>query len=91
MPNTLSQQKLSKEQIQQAKQTQQIKQQGETTILDIIAPADLVVTSNYLQLNKYYIRSLFVYTYPKYLYTNWLSPIITYDIPIDMGMYIYPV
>lgn len=79
------------QQTQQTQQTQQMRQQGEITILDIIAPADLVVTPNYLQLNKYYVRTLFVYTYPRYLYTNWLSPIITYDIPMDMGMYIYPV
>lgn len=65
--------------------------QSETTILDLIAPADLVVSSNYLQLNQYFVKTLFVYTYPRYLYTNWLSPIITYDIPMDIGMYIYPV
>ncbi|MFC1656393.1 VirB4-like conjugal transfer ATPase, CD1110 family [Patescibacteria group bacterium] len=68
-----------------------LRQQGETTILDIIAPADLVVNQNYLQLDKYYVRTMFVYTYPRYLYTNWLSPIITYDIVMDIGMYIYPV
>ncbi|MFH1749761.1 MAG: DUF87 domain-containing protein [bacterium] len=67
------------------------REQGETTILDIIAPSDLVVSPNYLQLNKYYVRTIFVYTYPRYLYTNWLSSIITYDIPLDVGMYIYPV
>ncbi len=73
------------------KQQPTTREQGETTILDIIAPSDLVVNTNYLQLNKIFARTIFVYTYPRYLYTNWLSSIISYDIPLDMGMYIYPV
>lgn len=65
-------------------------QQGLTTTRDIIAPADFIVTSNYLQLGSYYIRTLFVYTYPQFLNTNWLSPIINYDATFDIGMFIYP-
>jgi conjugal transfer ATP-binding protein TraC len=65
-------------------------QQGLTTTRDIIAPADFIVTPNYLQLGTYYVRSLFVYTYPRYLNTNWLSPIINYDFTMDIGMFIIP-
>ncbi len=62
-----------------------------SSVLDLIAPGDFIVTPNYLQLNQYYVKSLFVYTYPRYLYTNWLSPVITYDITMDLGMFVYPV
>ncbi len=65
-------------------------QQGLTTTRDIIAPSDFIVTSNYLQLGSYYVRTLFVYTYPRFLNTNWLSPIINYDLTMDIGMYIHP-
>ena len=61
------------------------------SVLDLIAPGDFIVTPNYIQLNQYYIKTLFVYTYPRYLYTNWLSPVITYDVTMDLGMFIYPV
>jgi type IV secretory pathway VirB4 component len=66
-------------------------QQGLQSVLDLIAPADFIVTPNYLQLNQYYVKTMFVYTYPRYLYTNWLSPVITYDVTMDLSMFIYPV
>jgi len=65
--------------------------QGVASVLDIIAPAGLSITPNYLQLGNFYVKSLFVYTYPRYLQTNWLSPIINYDTALDIGMFIYPI
>jgi len=65
-------------------------QEGLTTTRDIIAPSDFLVTPNYVQLGDYYVRTMFVYTYPRYLNTNWLSPIINYDLSMDIGMYIFP-
>lgn len=65
-------------------------QQGLSTIRDIIAPSDFLVTPNHLQLGSFYVRTLFVYTYPRYLNTNWLSPIINYDLTMDIGMFIIP-
>lgn len=65
-------------------------QQGLTTTRDIIAPADFIVNSNYLQLGSFYLRTLFVYTYPQFLNTNWLSPVINYDLTMDIGMFIVP-
>lgn len=63
---------------------------GTATVRDIIAPASLTVTPNYLELGSYYVKTLFVFTYPRYIETNWLSPIINYDITMDIGMYIHP-
>lgn len=65
--------------------------QGLTNVLDIIAPGGLSITPNYLQLGNFYIRTLFVYTYPRYLNTNWLSPIINYDATLDISFMIYPI
>lgn len=65
-------------------------QQGLTTTRDIIAPADFIVSTNHIQLGSYYVRTLFVYAYPRYLSTNWLSPIINYDATMDIGMFISP-
>lgn len=65
-------------------------QEGITTVRDIIAPADFLVNTNYIQLGSFYVRTLFVYTYPRYLNTNWLSPIINYDLTMDIGMFIVP-
>jgi conjugal transfer ATP-binding protein TraC len=65
-------------------------QQGLTTTRDIIAPADFVVSTNHIQMGSYFVRTVFVYTYPRYLNTNWLSPIINYDLTMDVGMFIVP-
>lgn len=63
---------------------------GTSSVRDIIAPAAFTVNSNYLQVGSLFTKTLFVFTYPRYIETNWLSPIINYDITIDMGMYIHP-
>jgi len=63
---------------------------GLSSIRDVIAPSAFVVNSNSLQIGELHVKTLFVFTYPRYLETNWLSPIINYDLTMDMGMYIHP-
>lgn len=65
-------------------------QQGLATTRDIIAPADFLVTTSHIQLGNYFARTLFVYTYPRFLNTNWLSPIINYPLTMDISMFIVP-
>lgn len=64
--------------------------EGMSSILDIIAPAVLAISPNEIQLGEQFVRTLFVYTYPRYLQTNWLSSIIDYDITMDISMFVYP-
>lgn len=66
-------------------------QQGMSSVLDIIAPAAIEIKPNYLKLGNTLTRTLFVFTYPSYVQTNWLSSIINYDITLDIAMYIYPI
>jgi type IV secretory pathway VirB4 component len=65
-------------------------EEGLATTRDIIAPADFLVTTSYIQLGTYFAKTLFVYTYPRFLNTNWLSPIINYDFTMDISMFIVP-
>lgn len=64
--------------------------EGLATTRDIIAPADFLVSTNYIQLGSYYARGLFVYTYPRFLNTNWLSPVINFPLTLDMAMFVTP-
>ncbi len=64
--------------------------EGMSSILDIIAPSVLQINPNEIQLGEQFVKTLFVYTYPRYLQTNWLSSIIDYDITMDISMFIYP-
>lgn len=59
-------------------------------MLDFIAPASYLITPNFLQINDLFVKTLFVYSYPRFLNSNWLSPVINYDITMDVGMYIAP-
>lgn len=64
--------------------------QGLASVPDIISPAAFMVTPNFLEIGGLYARTLFVFTYPRYLETNWLAPVISYDITLDMAMFIHP-
>ncbi|MBM2820290.1 MAG: Type secretory pathway VirB4 component-like protein [Candidatus Berkelbacteria bacterium] len=66
-------------------------QQGMSSVLDLIAPAAYKIEPNYLLLGNTYVRTLFVFTYPRYVQTNWLSGIINFDITLDISMFVYPI
>lgn len=66
-------------------------QQGMASVLDLVAPAAFKIEPNFLQLGSLYVRTLFTFTYPRYVQTNWLSPIINYDITLDISMFVYPI
>ena len=66
-------------------------EQGITTLRDMISPSSIELYSNYFRLGTKYGRTLYVYGYPRTLYTGWLSPLINIDEVLDVSMYIYPV
>lgn len=64
---------------------------GITTLRDIIAPSSLEIQSAYFRLGTRYGRTLYIYGYPREIYTGWISSIINIDEVIDVSMFIYPV
>ncbi len=62
-----------------------------TNALDIIAPASIEVTQNYVQMEERFAKTYFVFSYPRYLSTGWLSPIINMDIPFDISFFFHPI
>lgn len=70
---------------------QQAFEQGITTLRDLISPSSIEIHSDYFRLGTKYGRTMYVYGYPRTLYTGWLSPLINIDEVIDISMYIYPV
>lgn len=69
----------------------EIYQSGVTTLRDIIAPAALEISPSFLRLGEKFVRTLFVFSYPRYLHTNWFSPIINLDKVFDISLFIHPV
>lgn len=78
------------EDLKKQHQAEEVFRKGMANILDLIAPSDFLVTPNYLRLENTFVKTIFVFTYPRYLQTNWLSNVINYDIVCDIGMFIYP-
>ena len=66
-------------------------EQGITTLRDLISPSSIEIHAAYFRLGTKYGRTLYVYGYPRSLYTGWLSPLINIDEVLDISMYIYPV
>ena len=63
--------------------------QGLNTLRDIIAPAAFRVNTNSVEVSGKLARSFFVLSYPRFLSVDWLSSIISLDVPMDMSMFIY--
>ncbi len=57
---------------------------------DLLAPSAIDVSSSYLQIGSQFARTLFVVTYPRYLNTNWFSPVINLDRPLDVSIFVHP-
>ena len=78
-------------QMSEDQQIQQAFEQGVTTLRDLISPSSIEIKSDYFRLGTKYGRTLYIYGYPRSLYTGWLSPLINIDEVLDISMYIYPV
>lgn len=58
---------------------------------DIIAPIDVEVDFNTLQMGDYYSRTFFISGYPRFVGPNWLSPIINFEHSLRISTFYYPV
>ncbi len=65
-------------------------QEGIQKMLDLIAPAAIDVRKKDIVLNDTYVRTLYVYNWPNFIYPNWLAPIVNFDAKLDIAHFIYP-
>lgn len=71
--------------------SEQMYQEGLSQLQDLIAPSAIKITPNFIQIGDTLAKTLFVMTYPRYLNSNWFSPVINFDIPMDISMFVHPV
>lgn len=64
---------------------------GALQLRDVIAPAALEVSANYLRLGEKIARTLYIFSFPRFLASNWFSPIINIDKMMDISIFIHPV
>ncbi|HRY82518.1 MAG TPA: ATP-binding protein [Candidatus Moranbacteria bacterium] len=66
-------------------------QEGVSRLNDLLAPAAIKVTPKYIRVGETLAQTIFVVAYPRFLNSNWFSPIINIDLPIDISMFIHPI
>ncbi|MFZ5982234.1 MAG: VirB4-like conjugal transfer ATPase, CD1110 family [Patescibacteria group bacterium] len=66
-------------------------QEGLSHLHDLIAPSAIKITPRYIRVGETLAQTVFVMTYPRYLHSNWFSPIINFDAAMDVSMFIHPV
>ncbi len=72
-------------------EAEKIYRRGVATVRGLIAPSAIRVSPMFLEIGEVYAKTLFVTTYPRFLQTNWFSPIINLDLPMDIAYFIHPV
>lgn len=83
--------RLQQQQKKRELEATRIFEEGIATVRDLIAPSAMDIEFDHIKMGNKFVRTLFVFTYPRYLYTNWLSPIINFDHTMDISMFIYPI
>lgn len=66
-------------------------QEGVAKLNDLIAPAAIQVNPSSIRVGETVAKTVFVVAYPRFLHSNWFSPIINIDMPIDISMFIHPI
>jgi len=58
---------------------------------DIVAPSSIKVSQESITLGNRLVKSFFIFSYPRYLSTAWLSSAINLDIAMDISMFMHPI
>ena len=72
-------------------EAEKLYQDGLASIKDLIAPSSMEIRYDSIRVDGMFARSFYVYAYPRYLNTNWLAPVINFDVTMDISQFIYPI
>ncbi|MDD4351401.1 MAG: DUF87 domain-containing protein [Candidatus Gracilibacteria bacterium] len=80
----------SQDELRLLKEAEKVYNEGLASIRDLISPSSMKFEYDHFRLDNLYAASYVVFAYPRYLETNWLSPVINFDVTMDISMFIYP-
>lgn len=83
--------KMTPKEKQEILEAEKLYQQGLASVRDLIAPSAMEIQYNKLRIGGMFAKSFFVFSYPRYIETNWLAPIINFDATLDIAQFIYPI
>lgn len=61
------------------------------SLQDIVAPIDMEIDFNHIQIADRYYRTFFVSSYPRFVGPNWLAPIINFEHSVSISTFYYPI
>lgn len=64
---------------------------GVKDVKNVIAPAGLEVNAGYLKLGDKFVKTLFIFTYPRYLASGWFNAVINLPNLLDIAVFFHPV
>ncbi len=89
--NALQDEKITPQERQEILQAEKVFQEGLATIRDLIAPSSMDIKYDGIRLSGMHVKSIFVFTYPRYLDINWMNPLVNFDATMDIAQFIYPI
>ena len=66
-------------------------EKGLVDLRDFIAPSSIEFFSSYCRLGTRYLRTCYVFGYPREVYTGWMGNLINLPEVMDISLFIYPV
>lgn len=60
-------------------------------VKNLIAPAAIEVSQNYVKIGDKFAKTLFVFSYPRYLSSGWFSSVINLAKLFDISIFVHPV
>ena len=72
-------------------EAEKLYEKGLASIRDLIAPSSFEIEYTQFKIDGFYGQTFFVYTYPRYIDTNWLTPIVNFDVTMDISQFVYPI
>ncbi len=64
---------------------------SEKDIKNVIAPAGMEVSPEFIKVGDKYAKTFFIFTYPRYLSSGWFNPIINLPNLLDASIFVHPV
>lgn len=58
---------------------------------NVIAPPALEVGANYLRVGNKFAKTIFLFTYPRYLSSGWFSSVVNFPDLLDISIFVHPV
>ncbi len=65
--------------------------QDEAEVKNLISPAAIEVDQNYIKVGNKFAKTMFVFSYPRFLSGGWFSPIVNLAKLFDISIFIHPV